>query len=89
MLPIAILGSSVYLVRLPFSFSLEKHTHTQTPSAQALHLVQTNLARERYADHAKARIDELEHDLTILRHQSVAHIAPEAPTTRIRRWWLF
>ncbi|KAF8520092.1 hypothetical protein JB92DRAFT_2572493, partial [Gautieria morchelliformis] len=48
MLPIALLGSSVYL---------------------GLHLVQTSLARERYADHARARIAELEHELSILRRK--------------------
>lgn len=85
MLPIALLGSSVYLVRtLFYLLSLFRNS----PS-QALHLLQTHLASERYADLAKARIEALEAELSLLRHQNVSDTMTEDPPPRFRRWWFF
>ncbi|KAF8592494.1 hypothetical protein K439DRAFT_1323788 [Ramaria rubella] len=74
MIPIALLGSSVYI---------------------ALHLLQTNLERERYADEAMARIKTLENELENLRHQNVsdqdaaAAVPLPDPPSSSRRWWFF
>ena len=84
MLPIAVLASSLYLVR---TLSLVSRSSVLNYHIlQGLHLLQTNLARERHADQAKARIEALENELTILRHQNVSSTMTEDPQPRFRRW---
>ena len=61
MLPIALLGSTVYIVRR------SRTAHRLSSSLpQGLQLVQSHLARERYLDQANARVEALENELSAL-----------------------
>lgn len=74
MVPIAILGSAVYLVRpnrLPHAF-FARFSPDGCLLSQGLRLLQANLSHERYLEEAIAKVAGLEAEVELLRAQSQA-----------------
>lgn len=75
MIPIALLGSAVYMVRnlfIPLSRTLLRTIRGQLHSMQALQLLQSRLSHEKHLDEARSRINELEAEIDALLEQQQA-----------------
>ncbi|KAF7983976.1 hypothetical protein HWV62_18418 [Athelia sp. TMB] len=77
MIPVALLGSAVYLVggSIPF------HTSSDHTITQGLSLAQGGLAHEKYLEEAKAHVKELEAEVAALRAQATSNTTPGASLT--------
>lgn len=90
MIPVVLLGSTVYMVRFDMGFP----DKPLTVISQALHFVRTNLSHESYLDQARARVQELETKLNELQQtdtspSSTDSSAGSPPSPSSNRWWIF
>jgi len=85
MVPVFLLGSAVYLVRVPCLFVIPlRHRYPQ-----GLELTQLNLSHEKYMSEATRRIEALESEIAALqekrtRDQQQSNVNVNSPS---RRWW--
>lgn len=95
MIPVALLGSAVYIVRVSKPTFAYLHGAKPRTHPQGLRLYQANLAHERYLDETSARVEELERELEGLLKQQAAGVAvasgPEGVESdgKGRRGWLW
>jgi hypothetical protein len=64
MIPVALLGSAVYMVRMRILIIVI--VFQLCGNLQGLQLLQTHLSHEKYLDEARARVEELERDIDAL-----------------------
>lgn len=69
MVPIALLGSAVYVVRVLLHSEARSMILLRATSFQGLRFLQAKLSQERYVDEARAKVQELEREVEILRKQ--------------------
>ncbi|KAF7797512.1 hypothetical protein EIP86_008712 [Pleurotus ostreatoroseus] len=96
MLPVALLGSAVYLVRALFCLPEPPLTCVLLDIPQALRLTQHTLSHERFLDDARARVHELELEIGELRQRQLLEPpASDSGTTKPaetgakKRGWLW
>ena len=78
MIPVALLGSAVYLV----CGSISIHTSSDhTICTQGLSLAQGGLAHEKYLEEARAHVKELEAEVAALRAQTASNTTPRVSLT--------
>ena len=86
MIPIALIGSTVYMVRELVIFP----ERNRLKALQALQLVRTNLSHEQYLEEARARVSELEARLDQLQNENVlSRDGEDVSASNPKKWWIF
>lgn len=92
MIPVALLGSAVYVVSMPRPPSFPLSFGRSLSYLQGLQLWQTTLSTEKYLDEANARIQALEDEIELLRKEREEYRKNESgiidrKETSSSRWW--
>jgi hypothetical protein len=83
MLPVALLGSAVYLVSLRFLLSKWRGFSLVWPCLQGLHLLRGSIAQEKLMGEANARVRVLEAEIESLQQAQQTVITPPTITQTV------
>jgi hypothetical protein len=85
MIPIAILGSAVYLVRT--SLLITDQSCSEYLDFQGLHLAQAKLSNEKYLDEAMDRVKILEDEVERIKAERQHEVVKFKESKKQRWWW--